>query len=59
MRLLLTGAAGMLGHDITAAAERAGHDVTPLSRRDLDIRDAAAVAAASTAPRRTRSRQPR
>ncbi len=43
MRLLLTGAAGMLGHDVAAAAERAGHGVTPLSRRELDIRDAAAV----------------
>ena len=45
MRLLLTGAAGMLGHDVAGAAERAGHDVTPLTRRDLDIRDAAAVRA--------------
>ena len=27
MRLLLTGAAGMLGHDVAAAATRAGHDV--------------------------------
>jgi dTDP-4-dehydrorhamnose reductase len=51
MRLLLTGAAGMLGHDVAAAAERAGHDVTPLSRRDLDIRDAAAVRAAVAAAR--------
>ena len=51
MRLLLTGAAGMLGHDVTAAAERAGHDVTPLSRRELDIRDADAVHAAIAAAR--------
>jgi dTDP-4-dehydrorhamnose reductase len=51
MRLLLTGAAGMLGHDVAAAAERAGHDVTPLARRDLDIRDAAAVDAAIAAAR--------
>jgi dTDP-4-dehydrorhamnose reductase len=43
MRLLVTGAAGMLGHDVTAAAARAGHDVTPLSRRELDVRDAGAV----------------
>ena len=43
MRLLVTGAAGMLGHDVTAAAARAGHEVTPLSRRELDVRDAAAV----------------
>ena len=33
----------MLGHDVTAAAARAGHDVTSLSRRELDVRDAAAV----------------
>ena len=51
MRLLLTGAAGMLGHDVTAAAERLGHDVTPLARRDLDVRDAAAVQAAIAAAR--------
>jgi len=41
----------MLGHDVTAAAARAGHDVTPLSRRELDICDAAAVSAAVTAAR--------
>ena len=51
MRLLVTGAAGMLGQDVTAAAKRAGHDVTPLSRRELDVCDAAAVAAAVTAAR--------
>ena len=43
MRLLVTGAAGMLGRDVTAAAERAGHDVVALARRDLDITDQAAV----------------
>lgn len=46
MRLLVTGAAGMLGSDVTAAAEAAGHDVTALARRDLDIADLRAVAAA-------------
>jgi dTDP-4-dehydrorhamnose reductase len=46
MRLLVTGAAGMLGHDVIAAAERAGHDVIPLSRAQLDVRDRAAVRAA-------------
>ncbi len=51
MRLLVTGAAGMLGQDVTAAAGRAGHDVTPLSRRELDVRDAAAVRAAIAAAR--------
>jgi dTDP-4-dehydrorhamnose reductase len=52
MRLLLTGAAGMLGHDVTAAATRAGHDVTPLSRQDLDVRDvhATRVAIAAAKP---------
>lgn len=43
MRLLVTGAAGMLGQDVVAAAESAGHDVVALARRDLDITDAAAV----------------
>jgi dTDP-4-dehydrorhamnose reductase len=51
MRLLLTGAAGMLGHDVTTAAERAGHDVTPLSRRELDIRDPDAIDLAMVAAR--------
>jgi dTDP-4-dehydrorhamnose reductase len=46
MRLLVTGAAGMLGRDVVAAAERAGHDVVALARRDLDIADADAVRAA-------------
>jgi len=51
MRLLVTGAAGMLGHDVTTAAARAGHDVTALSRRELDVADAAAVRAAVAAVR--------
>jgi dTDP-4-dehydrorhamnose reductase len=51
MRLLVTGAAGMLGQDVAAAAARAGHDVAPLSRRELDVRDAAAVRAAVAAVR--------
>ena len=46
MRLLVTGAAGMLGLDVVAAAERAGHDVVALARRDLDIADPGAVRAA-------------
>jgi dTDP-4-dehydrorhamnose reductase len=44
MRLLVTGAAGMLGTDVVAAA--AGHDVVALTRADLDITDADAVRAA-------------
>jgi dTDP-4-dehydrorhamnose reductase len=51
MRLLLTGAAGMLGHDLRVAAERAGHDVIALARPDLDILDAAAVMGAIAAAR--------
>jgi dTDP-4-dehydrorhamnose reductase len=51
MRLLLTGAAGMLGRDVAAAAMRAGHDVTPLARGELDILDPAAVRAAIAAAR--------
>ena len=46
MRLLVTGAAGMLGTDVVAAAGRAGHDVLALARTDLDVLDAAAVRAA-------------
>src|SRR5829696_5983762 len=51
MRLLVTGAAGMLGRDVVAAAESAGHDVTGLARRDLDITDPDAVRAAVDAAR--------
>src|SRR4051794_13088095 len=51
MRLLVTGAAGMLGRDVVAAAESAGHDVFALARRDLDIADPDAVHAAVQAAR--------
>src|SRR3954447_1796269 len=51
MRLLVTGAAGMLGRDVVAAAESAGHDVIAPARRDLDIADPAAVRAAVEAAR--------
>lgn len=44
MRLLVTGAAGMLGTDVVAAAA-ARHDVVALARADLDITDADAVRA--------------
>ncbi len=51
MRLLVTGAAGMLGRDVVAAAESAGHDVTGLARRDLDIADPDAIRDAVRAAR--------
>jgi len=43
-RYLITGAAGMLGRDLVEAL--AGRDVVALSRAELDITDAAAVASA-------------
>jgi dTDP-4-dehydrorhamnose reductase len=46
MRLLVTGAAGMLGRDVVAAAGDAGHEVAALARAELDITDADAVRAA-------------
>ena len=46
MRLLVTGAAGMLGRDVVAAAGEAGHEVAARARADLDITDADAVRAA-------------
>jgi dTDP-4-dehydrorhamnose reductase len=51
MRLLVTGAAGMLGRDVVAAAADAGHEVAALARADLDITDADAVRAAIQAAR--------
>jgi dTDP-4-dehydrorhamnose reductase len=44
MRVLITGAAGMLGLDVRRAAEEAGHETVSLSRAQLDITDRAAVA---------------
>ncbi len=45
MRLLLTGAAGMLGYDVERAAERAGEGTLLVDLPELDITDAAAVSA--------------
>src|SRR5579862_3769176 len=46
MRVLITGAAGMLGHDVRLACERAGHEPLALARASLDITDGDAVRAA-------------
>jgi dTDP-4-dehydrorhamnose reductase len=43
MRILITGAGGMLGHDLTAAVGAAGHEAVALTRAELDIADAGAV----------------
>jgi dTDP-4-dehydrorhamnose reductase len=45
MRLLITGAAGMLGRDVCAASATA-HELIALARADLDITDADGVDAA-------------
>jgi dTDP-4-dehydrorhamnose reductase len=49
MRLLVTGAAGMLGRDVVRAAS--DHEVVALARAELDITDADAVSAAIEAAR--------
>jgi len=46
MRLLVTGAAGMLGADVVAVAGLRGHECFGLSRAELDVTDAHAVEAA-------------
>jgi dTDP-4-dehydrorhamnose reductase len=43
MRLLVTGAHGMLGCDVIRAGERAGHELVGLGRAELDVADATAV----------------
>ena len=46
MRLLVTGAAGMLGRDVLRAGERAGYELVGLDRAELDISEASAVESA-------------
>jgi dTDP-4-dehydrorhamnose reductase len=43
MKVLVAGAAGMLGSDVVLAAGNAGHDVVGFGRTELDVTDAAAV----------------
>ena len=45
MRVLVTGAAGMLGRDVVLSAGNAGHDVVGLARTALDVTDGDAVEA--------------
>jgi dTDP-4-dehydrorhamnose reductase len=51
MKLLVTGAAGMLGRDVMLAAGNAGHEVVGFGHTELDVTDAAAVAAKIEAER--------
>jgi dTDP-4-dehydrorhamnose reductase len=51
LRLLITGASGLLGRDVDALASARGHAVSALPRAALDICDPAAVAAALTRTR--------
>jgi dTDP-4-dehydrorhamnose reductase len=46
MKILVTGAAGMLGHDVVRAGEFVNHEVVALARPDLDVTDQRAVARA-------------
>lgn len=45
-RVLVTGAGGMLGQDVVRVAREAGHEVVGLTRAQLDVTDADAVARA-------------
>jgi dTDP-4-dehydrorhamnose reductase len=43
VKLLVAGAAGMLGRDVMLAAGNAGHDVVGFGRAELDVTDAGSV----------------
>ncbi len=45
MKVLVTGAGGMLGRDVVLAAGNAGHDVIGFGHTELDVGDEAAVGA--------------
>jgi dTDP-4-dehydrorhamnose reductase len=51
VKVLITGAGGMLGQDVAKAAELALHDVVALDRTALDVLDADAVTRAVTRAR--------
>ena len=46
MKVMVAGAAGMLGQDVVGAAQRRGHDVGGLAHHDLDITDPVSIDAA-------------
>ncbi len=46
MKLLVTGAGGMLGRAVVGAAQRLGHDVRATTRAELDVTDPGALAQA-------------
>src|ERR1700722_1539234 len=46
MRILITGAGGMLGLDVERTARNAGDQAVALARAELDVTNAAAVGAA-------------
>jgi dTDP-4-dehydrorhamnose reductase len=46
MRILITGAGGMLGHDVQDAVRAAGHEPVALTRAQCDLTDAVATRAA-------------
>jgi dTDP-4-dehydrorhamnose reductase len=43
MRILVSGAGGMLGLDVMRAGARAGHEMVGMTRAELDVSDAACV----------------
>lgn len=51
MRIVVTGAGGMLGRDVVAAAQAEGHEPIGLARAELDVTDADAVRDRLTAAR--------
>ena len=51
MKLVVTGAAGMLGRDVVRVAEQSGHDVVGFAHEDLDITDVQGVERAVSSER--------